>query len=171
MLKQISHVTESTATNPKAKPNVAKAGPKLSSIIQGKPERPIGRPPKKRRTFFASKDTQTAPLSDGAGQDLDEEPDLTIENPEDDAYGVDGRSYWLMKAEPESRIVKGVDVKFSIEDLRAAKAPEPWDGKLRPFQPGITRPINTDDNNYLGVRNPVGRFFSVTAVFDDIFIS
>lgn len=34
-----------------------------------------------------------------------------------------------MKAEPESRIVKGVDVKFSIDDLRAAEGPEPWDGK------------------------------------------
>lgn len=39
-----------------------------------------------------------------------------------------GRSYWLMKAEPESRMEKGVDVKFSIDDLAAAKQPEPWDG-------------------------------------------
>lgn len=40
----------------------------------------------------------------------------------------DGVSYWLMKAEPESRFEKGVDVKFSIDDLAAAKEPEPWDG-------------------------------------------
>ena len=33
-----------------------------------------------------------------------------------------------MKAEPESRMEKGKDVKFSIEDLAAADAPEPWDG-------------------------------------------
>jgi hypothetical protein len=39
-----------------------------------------------------------------------------------------GRSYWLMKAEPESRFEKGVDVKFSIDDLADAKEPEPWDG-------------------------------------------
>ena len=39
-----------------------------------------------------------------------------------------GRSYWLMKAEPESRLEKGVDVRFSIDDLAAAKEPEPWDG-------------------------------------------
>ncbi|KAK2795833.1 hypothetical protein FQN52_003683 [Onygenales sp. PD_12] len=39
-----------------------------------------------------------------------------------------GKSYWLMKAEPESRFEKGVDVKFSIDDLREAKEPEPWDG-------------------------------------------
>ncbi|KAI9371970.1 PUA-like domain-containing protein [Aspergillus egyptiacus] len=43
-----------------------------------------------------------------------------------------GRSYWLMKAEPESRIEKGKDVKFSIDDLRAAEEPEPWDGVRNP---------------------------------------
>ena len=37
-----------------------------------------------------------------------------------------------MKAEPESRFEKGVDVKFSIDDLKAAKEPEPWDGKRDP---------------------------------------
>lgn len=34
----------------------------------------------------------------------------------------------LMKAEPESRIEKGKDVKFSIDDLEAASEPEKWDG-------------------------------------------
>ena len=34
----------------------------------------------------------------------------------------------LMKAEPESRIERGKDVKFSIDDLEAAKEPEGWDG-------------------------------------------
>lgn len=38
------------------------------------------------------------------------------------------RSFWLMKAEPETRLDKGKDVKFSIDDLAAAKEPEPWDG-------------------------------------------
>ncbi|KAL9599095.1 MAG: hypothetical protein Q9219_004053 [cf. Caloplaca sp. 3 TL-2023] len=38
---------------------------------------------------------------------------------DDDANGP---SYWLMKAEPESRIEKGKDVKFSIDDLKNAKA-------------------------------------------------
>ena len=38
------------------------------------------------------------------------------------------RSYWLMKAEPEPRVEKGVDVKFSIHDLEARNEPEPWDG-------------------------------------------
>ncbi|KAK4697432.1 hypothetical protein P7C71_g647, partial [Lecanoromycetidae sp. Uapishka_2] len=47
---------------------------------------------------------------------------------EDDHEHADGPSYWLMKAEPDSRIEKGKDVKFSIDDLKAATAPEPWDG-------------------------------------------
>ena len=36
-------------------------------------------------------------------------------------------SYWLFKAEPESRIVKGKDVKFSINDLKSIHN-SPWDG-------------------------------------------
>jgi predicted RNA-binding protein with PUA-like domain len=39
------------------------------------------------------------------------------------------RSYWLLKAEPESRIVNGHDVKFSIHDLQALpNQTEHWDG-------------------------------------------
>ncbi|KAH8595270.1 PUA-like domain-containing protein [Bisporella sp. PMI_857] len=38
------------------------------------------------------------------------------------------RQYWLMKAEPESRLEKGHDIKFSIDDLAAKTVPEPWDG-------------------------------------------
>ncbi|KAF2102370.1 DUF55-domain-containing protein, partial [Rhizodiscina lignyota] len=36
--------------------------------------------------------------------------------------------FWLMKAEPESRMEKGKDVKFSIDDLQACMEPEPWTG-------------------------------------------
>jgi hypothetical protein len=36
--------------------------------------------------------------------------------------------YWLMKAEPESRMEKGIDVKFSIDDLATKTEPEGWDG-------------------------------------------
>ncbi|KAL7422964.1 hypothetical protein Q5752_002262 [Cryptotrichosporon argae] len=34
---------------------------------------------------------------------------------------------WLMKAEPDSRIVKGKDVKFSVDDFEALGT-SPWDG-------------------------------------------
>lgn len=33
-----------------------------------------------------------------------------------------------MKAEPNSRLENGIDVKFSIDDLRACTVPEPWEG-------------------------------------------
>lgn len=36
-----------------------------------------------------------------------------------------------MKAEPESRMERGHDVRFSIDDLAAKTEPEPWDGKIR----------------------------------------
>nr|XP_045002389.1 thymocyte nuclear protein 1 isoform X2 [Jaculus jaculus] len=43
-------------------------------------------------------------------------------------------NYWLMKSEPESRMEKGVDVKFSIEDLKAQpKQTACWDG-VRNYQ-------------------------------------
>lgn len=49
---------------------------------------------------------------------------------EDDGFVDPDIQYWLMKAEPESRIEKGYDVKFSIDDLAARTEPEGWDGKL-----------------------------------------
>lgn len=42
------------------------------------------------------------------------------------------RKYWLMKAEPDSRIVKGKDVKFSVDDFEAART-TPWEG-VRNFE-------------------------------------
>ncbi|KAK2465918.1 hypothetical protein APHAL10511_001559 [Amanita phalloides] len=35
--------------------------------------------------------------------------------------------YWLLKAEPESRVVKGKDVKFSVDDFEAVET-SPWEG-------------------------------------------
>lgn len=60
---------------------------------------------------------------------FDAKPDENDESMPDVPEDNSGRSYWLMKAEPESRMEKGVDVKFSIDDLAAADKPEPWDGK------------------------------------------
>lgn len=80
------------------------------------PKRPVGRP---RKT----------PVQNGNETPESEESEVAEEESD--------RSYWLMKAEPESRIEKGVDVKFSIDDLQAAEKPEPWDGKsllLGPLQ-------------------------------------
>ncbi|KIN00912.1 hypothetical protein OIDMADRAFT_122973, partial [Oidiodendron maius Zn] len=48
------------------------------------------------------------------------------------------RQYWLMKAEPESRLENGHDIKFSIDDLAAKTEPEPWDARnnLRAMKKG-----------------------------------
>ena len=48
---------------------------------------------------------------------------------DDNEESNEERNYWLLKAEPETRITNGVDVKFSIDDLAAKTGPEPWDGK------------------------------------------
>ncbi|KAL8817555.1 MAG: hypothetical protein Q9191_008125 [Dirinaria sp. TL-2023a] len=62
--------------------------------------------------------------ANGTGDSEDEKADDEAED--------DGPSYWLMKAEPESRIEKGKDVKFSIDDLKATAEPEGWDGVRNP---------------------------------------
>jgi hypothetical protein len=49
--------------------------------------------------------------------------------PTEDTAADDRHRYWLMKAEPESRIEGEYDVKFSIDDLMAAETPVPWDGE------------------------------------------
>ncbi|KAJ5389640.1 Thymocyte nuclear protein 1 [Penicillium cataractarum] len=81
-----------------------------------------------------------------------EEP-IATENPKtipdsktDNATWNDsGRSYWLMKAEPESRMEKGVDVKFSIDDLAAAEEPEPWDGVRNAVARNIMKEMKQGD--------------------------
>ncbi|PNY26905.1 Thymocyte nuclear protein 1, partial [Tolypocladium capitatum] len=69
-----------------------------------------------------------APITNGS-RAVSEDPDvdsLPAVNP--DAPRHDGEWYWLMKAEPETRFENGVDVRFSIDDLRAKTKPEGWDG-------------------------------------------
>ncbi|KAJ7579942.1 EVE domain-containing protein, partial [Mycena floridula] len=39
--------------------------------------------------------------------------------------------FWLLKAEPDSRMVSGKDVKFSVDDFEAAKT-TPWEGVRNP---------------------------------------
>ncbi|KAI1803544.1 PUA-like domain-containing protein [Daldinia bambusicola] len=56
------------------------------------------------------------------------QPSTTPKAESDETASSSGRSYWLLKAEPESRLENGVDVKFSIDDLASRTEPEPWDG-------------------------------------------
>jgi hypothetical protein len=61
-----------------------------------------------------------------AGSDDLDPDDIPDRNPE--APRHEGEWYWLMKAEPETRFENGIDVRFSIDDLRAKTKPEGWDG-------------------------------------------
>jgi hypothetical protein len=96
----------------------------VTATTPNKPKRPKGRP---RKSIVENGVDDSV----DADADADAESALPAESPS-------GRSYWLMKAEPDSRLEKGVDVKFSIDDLHAATEPEPWNGRASnhtsPFQ-------------------------------------
>ncbi|THC99744.1 hypothetical protein EYZ11_000794 [Aspergillus tanneri] len=96
---------------PPKDPSAKDTPSKLRTPQEGK--RPVGRPRKSLPQNGA--ETPKKPKSASA--------DTKAEDGESS-----GRSYWLMKAEPETRFEKGVDVKFSIDDLRERSKPEPWDG-------------------------------------------
>lgn len=95
------------------------------------PKRSKGRPSKKtKQSALEAKSVPDA--NDEAGDDYDD-PTHDANITEATTIIQADRSYWLMKAEPESRIEKNangddVDVKFSIDDLRSRTEPEPWEG-------------------------------------------
>ncbi|XP_074072382.1 thymocyte nuclear protein 1 [Macrotis lagotis] len=82
-----------------------------------------GKRVKATKTGTVNKPVIEAETSDSPKKDL-----TTIE------CGNEPSGYWLMKSEPESRLEKGVDVKFGIEDLRAQPQQTAcWDG-VRNYQ-------------------------------------
>lgn len=84
---------------------------------------------KVKPTAKATQRRRSSTSSAVASPALDTNDDVSESDmPEDD--DSDEPSYWLMKAEPNSRFEKGKDVKFSIDDLMNATEPEAWDGKL-----------------------------------------
>ncbi|KAI0004950.1 PUA-like domain-containing protein [Russula compacta] len=52
--------------------------------------------------------------------------------------------YWLMKAEPNSRIVKGKDVKFSVDDFEAVGT-TPWEGVRNPEARNLMKEMQVGD--------------------------
>lgn len=85
-------------------------------------------PDKKERS---EKRTKTESLEDTSAKPESLSPQKT---PTSKNGGKNSSNYWLMKSEPESRLEKGVDVKFSIEDLKAQpKQTACWDG-VRNYQ-------------------------------------
>lgn len=107
----------------------AKASGKGSPVKETKAE-PAKTP---KKAAVAKKDVKKPKAADGDEEETaragSEDPDvdsIPAVNPE--APRHDGEWYWLMKAEPETRMENGHDVRFSIDDLRAKTKPEGWDG-------------------------------------------
>ncbi|KAB8070151.1 PUA-like domain-containing protein [Aspergillus leporis] len=120
---------------PRKDPSAKDTPSKPTTPKEGK--RPVGRPRK-------------YPAQNGADNSTDspEQPksESTDAKAEDRAIKYDSsRAYWLMKAEPESRLEKGVDVKFSIDDLASCSKPEPWDGVRNPVARNNIREMKKGD--------------------------
>ena len=85
--------------------------------------------PAPKVTKSESKETKpkkAAKKEESGSRSLSPSPEIPTTNPNCEKH--EGKWYWLMKAEPETRIENGVDVKFSIDDLKAKTEPEGWDG-------------------------------------------
>ncbi|KAI1973879.1 hypothetical protein LOZ53_003225 [Ophidiomyces ophidiicola] len=141
--KDIAGPTSGPATKRATKPK-ANTGSKRSSTEQKTPEKStieVSRKRKATATKDGSNDASTVEVGKKRSKTRKTEADgkkavrsiqantksnSNVKTKKDESTGA--RTYWLMKAEPESRLEKGVDVKFSIDDLREAKEPEPWDG-------------------------------------------
>ena len=117
-------IKESAAPKKAPVPKKAKASKTSKLGTEAPAKKSVGRPrkdssvsvsiPKKNKS--ARSEEQAEQNGEAGGSEEDDEDDEI--------------SYWLMKAEPESRIEKGVDVKFSIDDLKNKEAPEAWDGEI-----------------------------------------
>lgn len=110
---------------------------KRASAINDKAKEDKTSAPEEKSTGAKSKVKQTKPAEQpdaaASSRAVSEDPDpdsIPKHNPEVERHS--GQWYWLMKAEPESRFEDGVDVRFSIDDLRARTKPEGWDGEPTP---------------------------------------
>jgi predicted RNA-binding protein with PUA-like domain len=98
---------EDTKSNASVKPQHRNFHPRLISIPSSSP--PLKKPAR------ASNPAPAAPSS-ATNRDANGQQEV----------------FWLLKAEPLPRYENGVNVAFSIDDLRACTAPEPWSGVRNP---------------------------------------
>ncbi|KAL9013820.1 MAG: hypothetical protein Q9173_001513 [Seirophora scorigena] len=80
--------------------------------------------PRKTQRHRSSSPSEVASPPRGRDEDVTDS-EISEVSKNDDS---DGPSYWLMKAEPTSRIGKRKDVMFSIDDFMNASEPEAWIG-------------------------------------------
>ena len=133
ILKKGTGASNKNPTATPTRPNIrapggstASAAKRRSSVPNSPPaKKPVGGPAKKKRGRPSTKSEST----DQAGPTVVSlAPEVNGSHNDDEAID-DNMQYWLMKAEPESRMEKGIDVKFSIDDLAARTVPEGWDGR------------------------------------------
>lgn len=101
--------------------------PKRTRITEALPEEPVPkRVLRSRGPLTSFLEPTTAPKEESRPKKkVPKKENIPRSKSEDN---LEGRSYWLMKAEPETRMEKGKDMKFSIDDLKACKEPAGWDG-------------------------------------------
>lgn len=119
----------------------AKSKSKSTSKAAAKPAAKRGRPPgstnksttkKPSTTKNPTTATKRGPKSKTPKESIETEAEDFVEGlTQDDEQDADDLQYWLMKAEPNTRIEKGVDVAYPIDKLAQATEPEPWDGKSK----------------------------------------
>ena len=135
---------KAAATSPKlAKPRGRPPGPpSKASSTAGKVLKPATKA--KKPAIKSKAKAKATPASAAANKSAEavneDEGEETAK--ESDWEHVDETQYWLMKAEPQSRLENGRDVAFSIDHLERATEAEPWDGKSnfeRDEEPALTR--------------------------------
>ncbi|KAL8633213.1 hypothetical protein Q9189_001113 [Teloschistes chrysophthalmus] len=129
--KEMAKYTSSPLNTPNKKAKIVKKGiarpvAKSKKMANPKVTKRASKSPTKADDTTEATDERSSSLSEVAIP-IRNGKALAIDDAaeEDDS---DDPSYWLMKAEPESRMEKGKDVKFSIDDLKNATEPEAWDG-------------------------------------------
>lgn len=113
--------------------NVPATAPRRSSRrrTEENSESQVGSNAKGNSTTEVVKPVQSKPRKPKQEKEEEEIKKVALKKEETDGETTtsdDSPKYWLMKAEPESRIEKGHDIKFSIDDLASKTEPEPWDG-------------------------------------------
>lgn len=120
----IKKTEEMEQVTPEVKPTKKRATTAKETKTVNKPADDKKKPAKK--TNAKNEDDEKA---SSGGRAVSEDPDIdSIPATNPDAPRHEGEWYWLMKAEPETRFENGIDVRFSIDDLRAKEKPEGWDG-------------------------------------------
>lgn len=132
--KRASPATKETSQITRSSKNGGVSKPVAKSTKTGKATTTV-KPKKVTKSVTKSRGLAKKSVKDRRDSNISVEiPQVytTTADPVDESEGdedPEGPAYWLMKAEPDSRIEKGKDVKFSIDDLKNAIEPEAWDGK------------------------------------------